>query len=260
MSIKIYNGYKIDNPALTTLSGLMQFLKTVQTEALDLAKTNQVTMFAHILTNKIDNGATNEPYITFLKEYLEKINEIEEKNIRDPFLDFSYKVTFFPHEDSVFALLFTEKKIFVDHWNSFPFIKEYVYFNNTDKPKEISIEEWQKREEDWSTVLEFNSTTKVSTPATLGLSHDIISNDILGLPTIEEILKHIPSDDDRAKNLAIGILIKEMIGEDTEKVYEALRKIKEQDIEQKAKEVFPTLIPITREILIGKKEEEIKTS
>lgn len=51
------------------------------------------------------------------------------------------------------ATFYSEKQEFIEIWESYPGIKEYMYYNNTDKPDNLTLKQWKKRQSDWEKAI-----------------------------------------------------------------------------------------------------------
>ena len=219
MSTKIFNGYKIPSMTLPELFNFMfEFRDRVRPVLTRLILQRTAEICAGVInaaaldlpTPFLDNDRTIQAIMNnrtkiapwwFANSYLtHKQDEIERTHIRDPQNDFSCNLTIhlIPGGNSykLLVLLFTEQKEFEKLWNLTPGVEHYEYFNNTDRPKEISKEEWKVRELDWESALQ------AGVPALAGLQFDTCANKPM-FGTFNNILEYIPPVKERAKNLAV---------------------------------------------------------
>jgi hypothetical protein len=131
---------------------------------------------------------------------------IEKVGARDPEVDFQCEVTFlqdgFLREGDGgggnYALLFTEQEDYIAAWNDIPAVQPWPYWNNTDRPDDVTEDEWEHRREVWGRILGWNA------PATRGLSWKFLGNyDSVDLNAVRpDVEACIPSPWMRAQKLA----------------------------------------------------------
>lgn len=185
MSTKIFNGYKIDsNMSAYSLINLMNKLnKDCQDICNDLYHTEVAKFVSLCLDTKLifgEDEMNNETsfkykykpskWATDLSDYIDElVEQHESSNERNQnHFDFKCKVKLLPIKDKTLFLLYAEKNEYLDlfgytdkediEYNSkkYPKISPYMYYNNSDKPKHISNEEWDIRREEWDEALRNN--------------------------------------------------------------------------------------------------------
>jgi len=166
MSIKIYNGLVLPKK---TLSELMVISREIR-EQLSSFRTEQIRRnFMKELAERSDlywlEQIKSDPWQKSHELFNQKFKEAE-KGVREKDVDFSFEIVFIPYKNKILLMPFTEHEFFIDTLKKIPGIKEYQYYNHTDRPKEISSQEWKKRGQVWDKALE-------STPAKSGLTMTI---------------------------------------------------------------------------------------
>lgn len=168
MSIKIYNGYKLPN---WNLQELYVFSKALRKEVRELSKKLATKKMAQKCIGFFDYMFLPDHHKELfpdIKDYIEKGNnksgsalflayqkmmehefEIQVNHKKIPEYDFSFDLTVFPSKDGILAMLFAEHKAYVDMFKSIEGIELYPYWDNTDKPENITQEEWDKRRDEW---------------------------------------------------------------------------------------------------------------
>ena len=158
MSTKIYNGYKL--PPLTHVA-LIEALRNFNYLITKQAKKEYRKLFGDIASNVIDSYSlgyklylNNKSYNTntssIVDNYLNnKRKEIKNTGLRDPEFDFECSLVIIPKEDKHLACLFTERKSFTKIWEELPIVREYGYWNNSDKLETVSEKAWEQRKVDW---------------------------------------------------------------------------------------------------------------
>lgn len=189
MSTKIFNGFEIKTKSLKDLKIFIDDLKS----KLEPIRTQKIYQkIAKELTNIIDelyfiddkkkflDGYFSELEINNISEcYLgnlikkliyKKYSEIYEKNIRNPSYDFGFSLSFIPVKNKVLGLYWTEDEDMIKTLFSYENIKEYKYYNNTDRPKTISKKSWDLRSKYWDYVYDNG------TPSTTGFTWQLSNN------------------------------------------------------------------------------------
>lgn len=159
-------------------------MATVNNTYLEIIYKDFIRFTAKILDNKY--CMNKRKYNTFLnKELKVKENEIIYKvftnKVKESILseeilnsdyDYSCSMTIHPLKDKTLLLLFSQRneynKLFGE-WdkeeeiytkNKFDFIDEYNYYNNIDRPKNISENDWEVREKDWNNAIGYNAPSE----------------------------------------------------------------------------------------------------
>jgi hypothetical protein len=78
--------------------------------------------------------------------------ETVEKGIRAPHVDTQFQLVFFPDGKRFLGIAFTEHERWFRQWLRQPLVQEYGYWDNTDKPKNVSQLDWDTRGCDWDRV------------------------------------------------------------------------------------------------------------
>jgi hypothetical protein len=151
-------------------------------------------------------------------------------NARVPYdLNFEYSVLLFPLENKTLMMFFCQNIKFHRHFMSLPYVSDYHYQNSSDKPENISQEDWNKRSSDWDTVLGGNGWGR---PIDNGLQFTFNSNDVYfrTLVSLKHIKKAIPSPMDRKFSIYKLREVSKLKGEPDviSKVGSLLRKINKQ--------------------------------
>lgn len=208
MSTKIFNGFIIKNKVSTyELNEMMNIIrKEVNNTYLEIIYKDFITFIAKILDNKY--CMNKKEYDLYLKNELKiKENDIiyrifankvkestfSEDRINSDY-DYSCNMTIHPLKNKTLLLLFSQKKEYkklFGEWdeegeiytkNKFDFIDEYIYYNNSDKPKKISTKKWETREEDWDKAIGYKAPSSTGMIAefinTKELPNKILFNDL----------------------------------------------------------------------------------
>lgn len=186
MSTKIFNGFIINREVSTyELNEMMNIIrKEVNNTYLEIIYKDFIKFIAKILDNKY--CMSKRKYNIFLNKELEVeeneiICKIFTKKVKESILseelfnsdyDYSCSMTIHPLKDKILLLLFSQRneynKLFGE-WdkegeiytkNKFNFIDEYNYYNNTDRPENISEKDWEAREKDWNNAIGYNAPSE----------------------------------------------------------------------------------------------------
>ena len=98
---------------------------------------------------------------------LEMQREVSTKGVRNPLVDFEFQLSLMPYQGHVYGIIYTEQKEWSDIWMKRPGVVDYSYWNNSDRPDEISDQEWDNRGKVWSAILDGHP---LGIPAMLGFT------------------------------------------------------------------------------------------
>jgi hypothetical protein len=170
MSTKIYNGYKIKAQSLDEAIEKLYALKEkaeveVEKQALENILSKAMVLYEEhcflCINNNTEALAKREKEMSknalsnALSQDLDKISKNEDVD-----KEISLNLIIYPHkftENNQSFYLFQEYTLgcnALHDWvkNNLSEVEEYMYFNNTDRPDEVSDLEWEQRYENWNTV------------------------------------------------------------------------------------------------------------
>jgi len=205
MSTKIYNGYILKE--MRNVWELKAFANKVRGKIRPIADELTHRLLAQLVAQRIDRITLGMPldeptdavpYGYALATMREHARKIRETNLRDPEFDFSCSVSVIPIRGMVLALLHADRNEYRAVFESIPGVAPYPYWNNTDRPNDISDEEWDKRKEDWNIAL-----PGAGVPNENGV---LIECPFQFIPKIEEAIQYLPSLTDRARHAAREIV------------------------------------------------------
>lgn len=235
MSTKIYNGYKIESCSAFELK---QIIDNIINKARDIGKELMIKRIAEEIINIIDELSLDDSFeldinskfgidindhilVRYKKDMFlidlisfvvaEKYKKQMNSNERDLKYDFDFKISVFPLKDKILLLVFNEKNEYYKCIEETKEIKPYPYWDNTDKPDELTDEEWDTRRKEWDEVfggngwgvplLESLSATAfcdISLPIGVFINSDTIKKEIKEfIPTFKERIQK------RAKNIVL---------------------------------------------------------
>ncbi|MFW6219340.1 MAG: hypothetical protein ACOC33_00600 [bacterium] len=194
MSTKIYNGYKLKNnmsfQKITIFCQMIGDLINEEREKLI------VSLFTNIFIDDLicilSGGYPQDKNLKFLisfeiyNEYKKRSDKIKQTKQRDPLYDFEFEIVFIPIKNKILCLLYTEQSNFIKIWENQSEIEEYGYWNNTDKPENLSEKDWDKRKIDWDEAL-----PNYSIPSNRGLIYNPYFE---YFPLTNDFIKNISKD------------------------------------------------------------------
>lgn len=226
MSTKIHNGYALPKMSAYQLG---QFILKLRTKLLPIAKQIVYTQIAEdtaeaideITINKMDSKRflwdlklTDEQHKMISLEYpisgqaarkAEILFEnIKKTNQRNPSYDFQFSICLFPMKDKVLALIYTEQNLFTKAWKKMKGVRDYSYWDHSDKPDHVTTKEWNTRIKNWDKAIEGGGAR---VPSDNGLGWNLLNETYLFLSIRDgelhnNILKYLPEPLKRAERIA----------------------------------------------------------
>ena len=189
MSTKIYNGKIIKNMSVFELN---EFRKALRKEMIPVAQEQYYKMMAHIMQTAYVMHVTGVnicKYSVELREHdgtpidIKRIgrkaaDDLVTKTSNAVFTydseddaDYDVNVCVFPLENKMLAIYYAHNDELYSILKANPAFSDYGYWNNTDKPDDVSEEEWEQRKIDWD-----NALPGCGVPRVAGITLDIISS------------------------------------------------------------------------------------
>jgi hypothetical protein len=206
MSTKIYNGRLI----AAHLHEAYDLLMKIKSQIKETGESLIAAWLVNDAVRKIDNQhikRTSEK-ITIIEswnEFIDRNKKIKTQGYRDPSIDFECEAWIFPVNDKTLIIFNTEKSEFRKIIDENENIHNYGYWDNTDPDPDCTEEEWIQRGKDWD-----NALGETGVPNDRCLIMSMFSGERF-IPDRNEIIKHLPSKEDRAKSLARQFHINEII-------------------------------------------------
>jgi hypothetical protein len=268
VSVKIYNGCILNN--VKSLDQFQKFLDELRSKIGKTSRELIVNKIAEVCTDLIDSNtfanlpddATggNSSVVSSAFSYVDKqYRGIYRSGQRSPEFDFGFDVSFCKIKGKLLALYFTEQRDYVDIFMGMDQVEEYWYWNNADKPEELTDDVWDKRSADWKKAL----PTGIPSDSCFGV--EFVRKHLLAEYTVEEILEYIPNKEERADFIGRELLREEVVdfkGMKKEDVSEIMKKIEEFDewlktdegvdaLNEKIKVVLTDMVDIDLDVLNG---------
>ena len=141
----------------------------------------------------------------------QRVEEIARTDQRDPEVDARFDVVLCDDGAHVIAMSFTEHDEWFRDLLSLPGAEDFCYWNGSDRPEQVSAEDWDMRRRTYERIL---SRDPHSRPAGCGVT--LSFQKPLGAPPIERILERIPSLEVRALRMARQVILAEWASEQEE--------------------------------------------
>lgn len=212
MSTKIFDGFQFSTKDLNEVH---RFVEKARRKFQPIARRMFLMHLASSMIEIMDRravadllgiekpGKENSPFSAAFMDYIERVSFVEKENRRDPEIDFSFEVAILPHSTGIYGIVYTEQPELRKLWFASRGIRDFSYFNNTDKPSRISEKEWVRRGETWQFLVGCQPVSDN------GFVAKIISVNSLGVPKAREIVPYVQllSREKRIRNLAMNIHI-----------------------------------------------------
>lgn len=215
MSIKLYHGYRIKSTDIIEITKVLNEVGVAYDKA---AKIYLATLVAHVMANSWD-ALTLSPELIERDEELRGLKDysismhahdfiegrkqkIKATEKRDPVYDFQLDVVIFPEANQIdtLALVFTENETFRRAFADHPMVESFPYWDNTDRPDELTDEQWEQRGKRWVDLIGHD------TPSRRGLTRQFEQR--FG-PDVhyDDIMPCFPKIENRAEKWAMDSLI-----------------------------------------------------
>jgi hypothetical protein len=208
MSTKIYNGFMFRD---TDYGIVLSQLKRLQKELYPLATQLLAQVIAEELVSSRDTQYFSQtPETKSLSvihvELVRWQKEIKGSGNRDPSVDFGFDVSVIPDRSprvpaNLLGIFYTEQGPFINVLKAKRWFIDYSYWNNSDRPDDISEQAWKTRCRHWDAAL-----GKDGIPSIAGFSFTVIANELIRWPSVEAILEKQPPVANRAKRIAEELL------------------------------------------------------
>lgn len=148
MSIKLYKGFRIKTDSMKEVLNIVEkFRPIIELEAQKIMDTflNNVKESYNGDKESLEcKVAAHSLWFNARKKIL------DEGGKRMPSIDTDFSITLYPYNGYLLGTVFTEHTAWYELWCQQDQIEEYAYWNNMDKPNNISEENWNQRQIDWN--------------------------------------------------------------------------------------------------------------
>lgn len=134
MSMKVYTGWKIDTGDMQEVYRLIR----------------EIRPWARTYTEKMmDDFIALHDY----NAWQERAAKVRHTSQRDPEVDTQFQLCVYPRPGFIFGSVFCEMNSpFYEKWRELPGVKDFSYWNNTDRDEDVSEEEWDERKRWWDEI------------------------------------------------------------------------------------------------------------
>lgn len=174
MSTKIYGGFRVANPEAMSLPVLQSLLGEMSARLTEVGRSltlrhvlrSAIERFdldclrkAELISDPEDAGGdpgkdAQDGYITCaILRLLERTARVEQTGRRDTSIDMGCEVVLLPHESGLYGIVFAENRAIEEAFFVSAGIERFAYWNNTDRPDDVSEEDWAARGRLWDTLL-----------------------------------------------------------------------------------------------------------
>lgn len=166
MSVKIYQGFRFVGTAGQLRGNVELFRPWITSQAEE-----RLDAFVQVF---VDGGRTEGEGLT---SWMNQRAAMKASGQRNPIVDTDFSITVFPEMESIaqtwLGIAFTEHPGWYAEWMKLPYLSDYAYWNNTDRPKAIRPEDWDERSRSWDRVL-FERGERGGIPSMCGFSIDVM--------------------------------------------------------------------------------------
>jgi hypothetical protein len=160
MSIKIYNAYKLKDSRV-----LWDFCREVKKEATknikDILKVTynfleEKENFEEIIRNRYNLEEDTKVELPHISWYIFDKYNSQQTSSTDNSYNFDLFICFYEYNGEIYITPGEGLPVkgTLDFLESRKDLVDYSYWNNTDKPEDISQDEWEKREKIWKNIIE----------------------------------------------------------------------------------------------------------
>ena len=206
MSTKIYTGFVLNTTDIFEINKkIVEFRKELKDITNNKIADYMATSCAHIYDTQVGNPSSlqrvvdNSIYSTVYRQYIKDQEKVRVERVSDPSVDYSFSITLFPFEGKFYGMTYTQQPEYQKLWNDKEYVDEFMYWDNTDQPDDISNSVWKRRGNVWEHIL------KDEVPALNGFTYEVVLDYTHVLPDISKVVNHIPDLHTRALSIAKDI-------------------------------------------------------
>ena len=139
MSTKIYQGFRLET---TDLRKILDIINVFRPKLMYLAE----ELFCSSIRNVMVDGKTVSEAIGYWWDRKRRLEEISRNDtVTNPY----FSLTFIPSKRYTLGIVYTAQWEWFKLWCETDGVREYGYWNNVDRPEEVSSAEWRKRSKHW---------------------------------------------------------------------------------------------------------------
>lgn len=211
MSAVIGNGFAMSH---CDLGRLQEAVDNIRKVIRPMARKAHAKAVAEQVSFMIDRSVamdlewTRNPLLTVLRRIEGDSRKVERTGMRDPLCDFGFEISFLPDPEtnSIYGVMLCEHAAWRRQWMRNPDVRDFSWWNNSDRPSGVRASEWALRERIWDRLLPSGTYAEHSLTAR-------ISPTML-IHTVQNPLRFQPTLDRRRRRIASEILYGELIREE----------------------------------------------
>lgn len=220
MSTKIYNAIKFN--AGMSLSDVVSWANAIRPQVQQTVYDRQIKKITSVAVNSFDRytlsllGWSAEQFPHFSNSLSHAFNEIEEMaklGARADETKPDAELVLFPHKRSVYAMVYLNELSLKEFTAAFGSVfSEFDYWDNTDRPEDITARQWRARKEVWDDIFKDSSRpVEVGVRVQLSRENSFFMNNYKFRDALrnDEVLRttpvHLPSVTERLINMGSHI-------------------------------------------------------
>lgn len=193
MSTKIYGGFKIEgltwHELMCQVKGFRAWADEYRRDSIAKAVAKQA--ISHLDGKFATTGKVEKSMCSVVSAaYSGAATELESQ---------SMTLVFYPLFDEIYGVALMDDNAIAE-WFKQDFVKEFAYWNNSDRPDHVTDEEWAYRRDIWDAVFGDSRTFREAGLATECLSSKYHVRDV----TFEMVMASMPSRESRVKAAAFN--------------------------------------------------------
>ena len=167
MSTKIYNGYRLPLTNHASLPKVMQYLDRKRKAIVDCARRESSKSLVKLAIGNFDStwlgrnkgheSSKGSALINAMMFVAKEAKKVKAEGIRSPY-DWSCSVIVLKGRQRLLAMLYCEDERLTKIAKSI--LEPFPYWNNTDRPSNMSEKEWDERGQEWDEVLGYDAPSK----------------------------------------------------------------------------------------------------
>jgi hypothetical protein len=236
VSTRIDHGYRIRGAAHNIAGIHQQIRHLIEPAYTQLYRTTIARVAAHTIDTLRDGGTVDNYHSSPHFHAVTTLDTLHRGSYRHPDTDLQLAITFHTAADNpdLYLLLFTEQATYRELFEQTGGIEPFPYWNNTDRPGDVTDTDWAARGQLWDTLVGRDA------PARRGLTWTLIGDMHYEHVTAAELIDHLPDTRTRATYLAHRHIV---VGDDCSiaGIVDAAR----EQLPTLIAQIEPTLTPIT---------------
>lgn len=246
MSTRINNGHLLKKPSLEAVLKEFTALKPkAEAAAWEVALAFVARESCYLLDGALLEAekVQRTPLLVAMDKLSDRQREVARTGHRDPEVDVSLNVTVFhPLKSSagqrILAMSFCEHRVLEDFWKSLPFVSEYGYWNNTDRPEGVTAQQWTARRKAWDKVI------PSGVPADSGFNFIFVPEVLFWTLSREEVerivTEKMPTLENRARRIALDLIARDCDQQGLS-ISKCMARMRSAEVEERTTEMMGVL-------------------